>query len=84
MGIGVVTEKDYPPATYAAGNVLPPEFLRKRPYTRTDARLDQYALASKSACDTLICKRSANFIESVARGSSTSDFYATLRRRLRQ
>lgn len=82
--IGVATEKDYPLATYSAGNALPPEFLRKWPYMRTDAQLDQYALASKSARDTLVLKRSANLTESVARGSATRDFYAQLRRGLGQ
>lgn len=82
--IGVATEKDYPLATYAASNALPPEFLRKWPYLRTDAHLDQYALASKTARNTLVRKRSANLTESVARGSSTSEFYETLRRGIGQ
>ncbi|WP_430250434.1 toll/interleukin-1 receptor domain-containing protein [Neorhizobium sp. DAR64860/K0K1] len=82
--IGVATEKDYPLATYAAGNALPPEFLRNWPYMRTDAHLDQYAMASKMARDTFVRKRSASLSESVARGSSTSEFYSTLRRGLGQ
>src|SRR6478735_11948042 len=44
--IGVATEKDHPLATFSAGGALPPEFLRKWPYLRTDFDLDQYALAS--------------------------------------
>lgn len=82
--IGVATEKDYPLATFTAGNALPPEFLRKWPYMRTDAELDQYALASKIARTTFVQKRSATLNESVARGSSTREFYATLRRGLGQ
>jgi hypothetical protein len=82
--IGVATEKDYPLATYAAGNAFPPEFLRKWPYLRTDAHLDQYAIASKTARDTFVRKRSSNLEEGAARSSSTSEFYATLRRGLGQ
>lgn len=81
--IGVATEKDFPLATYAAAWATPPEFLRKWPYLRSDADLDQYAIASKMARRVLINKR-ATLNESTARASSTRDFYATLRAGLGQ
>lgn len=82
--IGVATEKDFPLATYAASYALPPEFLRKWPYLRSDADIDQYALASKSAQSTFVRKRSASVNETIARGSSTREFYSVLRRGLGQ
>lgn len=82
--IGVATEKDHPLATFSAGGALPPEFLRKWPYLRTDGDLDQYALASKTARNTLLRKRSANLTEAAAQNSATGEFYSLLRRGLNQ
>lgn len=82
--IGVATEKDHPLATFSAGGALPPEFLRKWPYLRTDSDLDQYALASKTARSTFVRKRSANLTEAAAQGSATGEFYSLLRRGLNQ
>jgi len=81
--IGVATEKDYPLATFSAGNLLPPEFLRKWPYLRTDADIDLYARTSKAAQQTYIRKRGITF-DSAARMSSTSEFYTALRAGLGQ
>lgn len=81
--IGVATEKDFPLATYAAGWAMPPEFLRKWPYLRSDADLDQYARASKGARRVLVEKR-ATFGDSAARATSTRDFFTTLRAGLGQ
>ncbi|MER8606018.1 toll/interleukin-1 receptor domain-containing protein [Mesorhizobium sp. M1233] len=76
--IGVATEKDYPLATFSAGSSLPPEFLRKWPYLRTEAHLDQYALASKAAERSFVQKR-ATLNEGVARIRSTQEFFRNLR-----
>ncbi|WP_235199810.1 toll/interleukin-1 receptor domain-containing protein [Sphingomonas sp. RIT328] len=81
--IGVATEKSFPLATYSGQNHLPPEFLRKWPYLRSDADLDEYARVSKRTERTLLEKR-ARFGESVARRSATGDFYSELRAALRQ
>ncbi|WP_404373731.1 toll/interleukin-1 receptor domain-containing protein [Sphingomonas sp. MMS24-J45] len=81
--IGVATEKDYPLATYTAGFGTPPEFLRKWPYLRSDADLDQYALVSKAARSSLLRKR-AVLTEEAALSSSVGEFYSSLRGRLGQ
>lgn len=81
--VGVATEKDFPLATFSGGNSLPPEFLRKWPYLRTDADLDEYARASKSAAQSYGIRK-AHQGEARARASSTQDFYTSLRRSLRQ
>jgi hypothetical protein len=81
--VGVATEKDFPLATYSGGNSLPPEFLRKWPYLRTDADLDEYARASKSAVQSYGIRKSYQG-EARARSSSTQDFHTSLRRALRQ
>lgn len=81
--IGVATEKDYPLATFSGGNTLPPEFLRKWPYLRTESDLDLYARVSKSAAASYVQKR-ATLNEGVARVRSTSEFYSSLRSGLGQ
>lgn len=81
--IGVATEKDYPLATYSGGGALPPEFLRKWPYLRTEAELDEYARISKSARNTYVANK-GYLGESVAHGRSTKTFYRELRAALRQ
>ena len=81
--IGVATEKDYPLATFSAGHALPPEFLRKWPYLRSDADIDLYARTSKAAEQTFIRKRSIG-LESAARMNSTSEFFTSLRAGLGQ
>ena len=80
--IGVATEKNFPLATFSGGNVPPPEFLRKWPYLRTDSDLDHYAQISKKSERTYVSKRTIN--ESVARTTSTKDFYSELRAALGQ
>lgn len=82
--IGVATEKNHPLATFSSGGALPPEFLRKWPYLRTDADLDQYAQASKTARSTFMRKRSANLTEAAAQGDATAEFFSLLRRGLNQ
>ncbi|MHC2218860.1 toll/interleukin-1 receptor domain-containing protein [Rhizobium leguminosarum] len=81
--IGVATEKNYPLATFSGGNILPPEFLRKWPYLRTQTDLDAYANASKQAERTLVRKR-ATLNEGTARSDSTGEFYSILRKSLNQ
>lgn len=81
--IGVATEKDFPLATYSGASTLPPEFLRKWPYLRTDLDIDRYAAASKAASRTFFQKRTT-LSESIARSSSTQDFYSVLRGSLGQ
>ncbi len=81
--VGVATEKDFPLATFSDAFTPPPEFLRKWPYLRTDADLDEYARASKNA-DTEYRSKSVSFGESYARSRSTSQFYSTLRAALNQ
>lgn len=81
--IGVATEKNFPLATYSGQNQLPPEFLRKWPYLRTDADLDEYARVSRQAERTLVTKR-AQFNEGYARETTTRQFYTDLRSALRQ
>jgi hypothetical protein len=82
--IGMATEKDFPLATFSGGNALPPEFLRKWPYLRTDADLDKYAAATKSARQTIVRKRSIGISETAALHDSTREFYRTLRTSLGQ
>lgn len=82
--IGVATEKAYPLATFSAGSALPPEFLRKWPYLRSDLDIDQYARASKTAERTFVHRRSTNFDAGTARATSTGEFFATLRAGLGQ
>lgn len=81
--IGVATEKDYPLATYTSSFGTPPEFLRKWPYLRSDADLDRYAAASKTARASLVIKRSV-VGENAAMRSSLGEFYSTLRAGLGQ
>lgn len=83
--IGVATEKDFPLATFSNTTALPPEFLRKWPYMRTFAELDQYALASKFASASY-SQRRRTFTESIQASTkaSTHQFYANLRSRLGQ
>ncbi|CAN7725637.1 toll/interleukin-1 receptor domain-containing protein [Mesorhizobium amorphae] len=81
--IGVATEKDFPLATYASSGASTPEFLRKWPYLRSEADLDRYATASKSARSTLVQKREY-LTESAARRTSTEEFFKTLRGSLGQ
>ncbi|SDA39673.1 toll/interleukin-1 receptor domain-containing protein [Sinorhizobium sp. NFACC03] len=80
--IGVATEKDFPLATYAGGSTMPPEFLRKWPYLRSEYDLDLYARASKAAETSYNYKR--GFGHQDARPSSTREFYDTLRKSLGQ
>ena len=81
--IGVATEKDYPLATYSGDNQIPPEFLRKWPYLRSDRDLDEYARVSKSAESTLLRKR-ATLTETAALAQTAREFHATLRANLGQ
>lgn len=81
--IGVATEKDYPLATFSTGATLPPEFLRKWPYLRTDADLDAYARRSKNAERSFEEKR-RTVTAGVARMRSTSEFFSGLRADLGQ
>ncbi|RXD04883.1 toll/interleukin-1 receptor domain-containing protein [Sphingomonas sp. UV9] len=81
--IGVATEKDFPLATFSNGTGLPPEFLRKWPYLRTDADIDAYARASKLA-QRSFTEKSRILNEGVARIRSTGEFYANLRADLGQ
>lgn len=81
--VGVATEKDFPLATYSGGGAMPPEFLRSWPYLRSDADLDEYARAAKSANNSYNRNRIL-LNEGVARVRSTGEFYAALRGALRQ
>lgn len=81
--IGIAAEKEFPLATFAAGGISIPEYLRKWPYLRSDTDLDRYAEASKSAARDLATKRSY-LSESVARERSTKEFFRVLRSSLGQ
>jgi hypothetical protein len=81
--IGISTEKDQPIATYAGDNTTLPEYLRKWPYLRTHAELDEYARVSKAAEQTFAREKSFK-IEARARQTSTQQFYRDLRARLGQ
>lgn len=81
--IGIATEKDYPLATFAGGSAVLPEYLRKWPYLRSDADLDRYAEASKTAVREFVTKR-GYLTESVARERSTKEFFRVLRGSLGQ
>lgn len=80
--IGVATEKEYPLATFSDGTV-PPEFLTKWPYMRTEAQLDAYAEASK-ASQKIFESVARSTTAGVSRGMATKAFYQDLRRRLGQ
>lgn len=81
--IGIATEKDFPLATYAGGVTTVPDYLRKWPYLRSDADLDRYAAASKTAAKMFETKR-GYVMESAALTSSTKEFYRVLRASLGQ
>lgn len=81
--VGVATEKDFPLATFSGGQALPPEFLRKWPYLRTDSDLDEYAKASKVARDGFHSRR-GYLTETAALQQSTREFHRSLRAALRQ
>ena len=81
--VGVSTEKDFPLATFSGGNALPPEFLRKWPYLRTDADLDNYARVSQTTRQNFTARR-GYLNEAVARSTSTREFYTSLRSALGQ
>jgi hypothetical protein len=81
--VGVATEKDFPLATFSGGQALPPEFLRKWPYLRTDSDLDEYAKASKAARDSFQIRR-GYLTETAALQQSTRDFHKSLKATLRQ
>lgn len=82
--IGMATEKDFPLATFSGGNALPPEFLCKWPYLRTDADLDKYAAATKSARQTFTRKRNIGMNETASTHDATREFFTTLRASLGQ
>lgn len=81
--IGVASEKDYPLATYSDGPALPPEYLRKWPYLRSEAQLDEYAKASRMTFNRYTTQKFA-MDERVARQRTTKDFFLTLRTNLGQ
>jgi MTH538 TIR-like domain (DUF1863) len=81
--IGISTEKDQPIATYAGDNTPLPEYLRKWPYLRSQAELDEYARVSKATEQTFTLEKSFK-TEARARQSSTQTFYRDLRARLGQ
>jgi hypothetical protein len=81
--IGIASEKDFPLATFASGTTALPDYLKKWPYLRTDADLDRYAEASKTAAREFVSKR-GYLQESVARGRSTKEFFRVLRAGLGQ
>jgi hypothetical protein len=76
--IGVATEKDFPLATYSPHDAIPPEFLRKWPYLRSEVDLDHYAVVSKQTASTLMQKRQT-LSEAAALRSSIQGFYSSLR-----
>ncbi len=82
--IGVATEKDHPIATFSGDNTILPEYLKKWPYLKTESDLDAYARASKSANRQFNLRKSQYVTESVAKHSSTQDFYHILRSSLGQ
>ncbi|WP_417526369.1 toll/interleukin-1 receptor domain-containing protein [Marinomonas shanghaiensis] len=83
--IGVATEKDYPLASYG-DNVALPEFLMKWPYLRSSFDLKKYAEAIKETKVFSGFSLEDNLSESVtaSSGSSTKQFYRTLRSKLGQ
>ncbi|HYE33861.1 toll/interleukin-1 receptor domain-containing protein [Methylocaldum sp.] len=81
--IGVATEKDYPIATFARDNTPLPEYLKKWPYLKTAADLDEYAKVTKTIANTLKLRKSY-LTEASARRSSTQEFYRILRGTLGQ
>lgn len=81
--IGVATEKEFPLATYAVDGAIPPEFLRKWPYLRSDEDLDTYVRVSRNTQRTYTAAR-ATLTEATARSRATKSFFAELRRELHQ
>ncbi|MCH5051056.1 toll/interleukin-1 receptor domain-containing protein [Pectobacterium aquaticum] len=82
--IGVASEKDYPLATYAGGGFLPPEYLRKWPYLRTQQDLDHYAQVSKTSESPIKSLSRRVGSEGYKNINSTREFYSALRRKLGQ
>ena len=81
--IGIASEKDFPLATFAGQTTDLPEYLKKWPYLRTEADLDQYAAASNRAATDFVQKR-GYLQEGVARERSTKEFFRVLRANLGQ
>lgn len=81
--IGIATEKYQPIATFAGDNTTLPEYLRKWPYLRNSADLDEYAVVTKTVTNTFRVRK-GYIDESSARRSSTQEFYKSLRAKLHQ
>lgn len=81
--VGVASEKELPLASFARYTSDVPEFLRHWPYLSTDYELDEFARSALAS--EVAFKRKALFESpSIARSSSTKEFYDDLRRRLGQ
>src|SRR5688572_23397543 len=81
--IGVATEKRFPLATFLGAQATPPEFLRKWPYLRSMADVDNYALVSKTARDKL--SRDRRYLaETVASAGVVRSFNLELKSKLGQ
>jgi len=81
--VGMGTEKNLPLATFSGGDLLPPEFLRKWPYLRSDRDLDLYAHASKQVSKNFY-KYEQSYTAERASVLSTRQFFRELRSELGQ
>jgi len=81
--IGLATEKDFPISTYACDATTLPEYLRKWPYLRTYADIEEYVKSARGADSTRIIRKSYQS-EAAARRSATAEFHADLKKRLHQ
>lgn len=83
--IGVATEKQRPLASYVSNSNDIPEYLRKWPYLKTMADLDQYIATAKET--TGVLEESVRKHEATASAAATTafrSFHSTLKRRLNQ
>lgn len=82
--VGVATEKNFPLATYTGTYTPPPEFLRKWPYLKNDADLDDYARASLRARDYRETYKTYSTDSAAGARAATSYFFRELRRNIGQ
>lgn len=82
--IGVASEREMPLAAYTSDVYTVPEFLAAWPRLVSLIDVDSYAQAAKQADQTVIRKRGLNVSLSESLRAGRTEFYSSLRAKLRQ
>jgi hypothetical protein len=82
--IGIATEKDFPISTYAGEQCELPTYLKKWPYLPRLDDVDVWTDASRSAEQQVVRTKTLQESGAQLRARSTREFYAQVRRALRQ